>query len=184
HGLRVHIDGARIFNAAVALGIEVSALTRNADSVGFCLSKGLSAPVGSVLCGGKAFIAEARHWRKAVGGGMRQCGVIAAAGIVALDEMVDRLAEDHANARRFAEGLVDIPGLAVDPDAFQTDIVYLDIVSEVLTALQLAGALRERGVLMLPTGPKRLRAVAHYGIAAQDIDRAIAVIAEVMERAA
>lgn len=184
HGLRVHIDGARIFNAAVALGVEASALARNADSVGFCLSKGLSAPVGSVLCGSKAFIAEARRWRKVVGGGMRQCGVIAAAGIVALEEMVDRLAEDHANARRLAEGLGGIDGLTVEPDVFQTDIVYFDVISPHISAEQLTARLSERGIRMLSLGPGRIRAVTHYGISAADIEQTIAAIAEIMERAA
>ncbi len=184
HGLRVHIDGARIFNAAVALGVETGALARRADSVCFCLSKGLSAPVGSVLCGSKAFIAEARRWRKVVGGGMRQCGVIAAAGIVALQEMVDRLAEDHANARRLAEGLANIPGISVDPGAFQTNIVYFDVVSPHISAMQLIDGLRERGILMISLGPGRIRAVTHYGISAADIDQTVAAIAASMERAA
>ncbi len=184
HGLRVHIDGARIFNAAVALGVEVSALARNADSVSFCLSKGLAAPVGSLLCGSKPFIAEARRWRKVVGGGMRQSGVIAAAGIVALEEMVARLAEDHANARRLAEGLSDIPGLAVNPAAFQTNIVYFDVQSPHISAEQLTAQLRQAGILMLSLGPGRIRAVTHYGIEEQDIAHTLTVIARLMEQAA
>jgi threonine aldolase len=117
HGLKLHIDGARIFNAAAALGVDAAELAAPADSVTFCLSKGLAAPVGSVLCGDEAFIARARRMRKSVGGGMRQAGIIAAAGIVALSEMVDRLAEDHDNARALAAGLAEIPGLQIDPDA-------------------------------------------------------------------
>lgn len=183
HGLRVHIDGARIFNAAVALGVEVSALTRPADSVSFCLSKGLAAPVGSLLCGSKPFIAEARRWRKVVGGGMRQAGVIAAAGIVALEEMVERLAEDHANARRLAEGLAGIPGLAIAPAAFQTNIVYFDVCSPHITAEQLTARLRQEGILMLSLGPGRIRAVTHYGIEAADIEHTLAAIARLMEQA-
>lgn len=183
NGLRVHIDGARIFNAAVALGLDVSELTRHADSVGFCLSKGLSAPVGSVLCGSKAFIAEARRWRKAVGGGMRQCGVIAAAGVVALEEMIERLADDHNNARRLAEGLGDVPGIVIDPGSVQTNIVYFDVVAEPISATQLVKALSERGILMLSSGPGRIRAVTHYGIKAADIDQSVLAIREIMERA-
>jgi threonine aldolase len=182
HGLLVHIDGARIFNAAIALGVAVSELTCRADSVGFCLSKGLSAPVGSVLCGSKAFIAEARRWRKAVGGGMRQCGVIAAAGIVALDEMIDRLADDHKNARHLAGGIANVPGIVVDPETVQTDIVYFDVVSEQISAVQLVKTLAERDILMLSVGPGRIRAVTHYGIGAADIEKTILAVREIMER--
>ena len=181
HGLRVHIDGARIFNAAVALGIPARDLVRDADSVAFCLSKGLSAPVGSLLCGSAAFIREARRWRKAVGGGMRQCGVIAAAGVVALEEMVDRLAEDHANARRLAEGIAAVPGLEIDPGKVQTDIVILSVDPERATASQLVEALRARGVQMGATGPSQIRAVTHYGIGAADVDAAIAAVRAAME---
>ena len=184
NGLRVHIDGARIFNAAVALGIEVSELARQADSVCFCLSKGLSAPVGSVLCGSERFIAEARRWRKAVGGGMRQGGVIAAAGIVALEEMVDRLAEDHANARMFAISIADIAGIAIEPEKFQTNIIYFDVVSPNISAAQLVEALLARGIQMLSLGPGRIRAVTHYGIDEADIDQTVEAIRQVMERRA
>jgi threonine aldolase len=182
-GLGVHMDGARIFNAAVALGAEVRELVRDVDSVGFCLSKGLSAPVGSVLCGSADFIRQARRWRKAVGGGMRQCGVIAAAGIVALDEMVERLAEDHENARRLAEGIADIPGIDVDPRKVQTDIVIFGVAPEHMSAAALTAALRERGVQMSAVGATRIRAVTHYGIEASDVNAAIGAIREVMEAA-
>ena len=181
HGLHVHIDGARIFNAAVALGIPARDLVRDADSVAFCLSKGLSAPVGSLLCGSAAFIKEARRWRKAVGGGMRQCGVIAAAGIVALEEMVDRLAEDHANARRFAEGIAAVRGIEIDPGKVETDIVILSVDAERTTASQLVEALRARGVQMGAIGPSKIRAVTHYGIDAADVDAAIAAVRAAME---
>ena len=127
HNLKVHVDGARIFNAAVALGLDASNLVSEADSVSFCLSKGLAAPVGSVVCGSHDFIAEARRARKILGGGMRQAGVIAAAGIVALTEMIDRLAEDHDNAKRLAGGLAEIDGLSVDPGSVKTNIVYINI---------------------------------------------------------
>ncbi len=180
HGLAVHLDGARIFNAAVALGVDVKELVEDVDSVQVCLSKGLSAPVGSVICGDKEFIYEARRNRKIVGGGMRQAGIIAAAGIVALEQMVDRLAEDHANARRLAEGLAEIPGLAIDLDRVQTNIVIFDLVSERLTPAELQARLDERGVKLLAIEGRRLRAVTHYGIEAEDIEVALGVIREVM----
>ncbi len=183
HGLRVHIDGARIFNAAVALGVPARDLVRSADSVSFCLSKGLSAPVGSLLCGSAAFVAEARRWRKAVGGGMRQCGVIAAAGIVALEQMVDRLAEDHANARRFAEGIAAVPGIELDPARVETDIVIFGVDPERMPALQLVSMLYARGVQMSATGPVHIRAVTHYGISTADVDAAIGAVREAMEAA-
>lgn len=123
HGIRLHIDGARLFNAAVALSVPARQLVADADSVSFCLSKGLAAPVGSVVCGSREFIQTARRARKVLGGGMRQAGVLAAAGIVALNEMIDRLAEDHANARRLAEGLAGISGLELDPGRYSTNIV-------------------------------------------------------------
>lgn len=173
HGLKVHLDGARIFNAAVYLETPVSELVKDADSVSFCLSKGLSAPVGSLLCGSREFIAEARRWRKMVGGGMRQAGVLAAAGIVALETMVERLAEDHANARRLARGLAEIPGIAIDPDRYPTNIIYLDITAP--DPGKLAAKLRERGVLG-GSAKRRWRFVTHYGITAEDIDYALDVI--------
>jgi len=180
HGLAVHLDGARIFNAAVALGVDVKELVEDVDSVQFCLSKGLSAPVGSLICGDEKFIYEARRNRKIVGGGMRQAGIIAAAGIVALEQMVDRLVEDHANARRLAEGLAEIPGLAIDLDRVQTNIVIFELVSERLTPAELQARLDERGVKLLAIEGRRLRAVTHYGIEAEDIDVALGVIREVM----
>ncbi len=181
-GLRIHLDGARVFNAAITLGVDVRELTRSVDSVSFCLSKGLSAPVGSLLCGSADFIAEARRWRKVVGGGMRQCGVLAAAGIVALEEMVDRLAEDHANARRLAEGIADLPGIEIDPATVQTNLVYF-AVSGRISAPQLVTALSERGILVLALDPTHIRAVTHYGIDAADIEKTIAAIGQVMRQA-
>ncbi|MEI7672587.1 MAG: low-specificity L-threonine aldolase, partial [Deltaproteobacteria bacterium] len=132
-GISVHLDGARIFNAAVALGVDVRELTRGIDSVNVCLSKGLAAPVGSVICGNGKFIARARRIRKMLGGGMRQAGIIAAAGIVALEEMVERLAEDHTNARRLAEGISTIQGLATEPDRVRTNILYIDLIDRRFT---------------------------------------------------
>jgi len=181
HGLLLHLDGARVFNAAVALGVDARELTRHADSVSFCLSKGLSAPVGSVICGSKEFVAEARRNRKALGGGMRQCGIIAAAGIEALENMIERLVQDHDNARRLAEGIGRIDGLSIEPERVQTNIVYFDLASKTITAEQLAAELGDKGVRILQVGPARLRAVTHYGIAAGDIDLALAALKEVMQ---
>ncbi|MGH2349391.1 MAG: GntG family PLP-dependent aldolase [bacterium] len=172
-GLAVHIDGARIFNAAVALGMPAASLVRTADSVMFCVSKGLSAPVGSVLLGGEEFISRARRFRKMVGGGMRQAGVIAAAGIVALRTMVDRLAEDHAHARRLAEGIAAIPGLSVQADLVRTNIVYFGVLPAVPVA-EFLRRLAGDGVLVLQTAPGTIRAVTHRHISAHDIDRALA----------
>ena len=181
HGILVHLDGARIFNAAVALGVNVKELTRSVDSVSFCLSKGLSAPVGSVVCGSGEFVAEARRTRKVLGGGMRQAGVIAAAGITALEQMVDRLAEDHINARRLAEGIARIPGLSIDPAGTQTNIVYFELVSDRLTAEELVTELGKKGIRLFCTGPSRLRMVTHYGIGSEDIDATLAAMGEVMK---
>jgi len=181
HGLKLHIDGARIFNAAVALGMDVAELTAPADSVTFCLSKGLAAPVGSVVCGEEAFIAEARRVRKSVGGGMRQAGIIAAAGIVALTEMVDRLAEDHANARTLAMGLARIPGLQIDAERVTTNIVYFRVVREDMDAASLVDKLADSGVLVLPTAPDRMRAVLNYHVTADDVEQALAVFRKTMD---
>lgn len=175
HKIAVHTDGARIFNAAIALGVPVTELTRYTDTVSFCLSKGLSAPVGSLLCGPREFIAEARRQRKAVGGGMRQAGILAAAGIVALETMVERLADDHANAKRLAEGLADIPGIDLDPARVQTNIVFFDLTG-MLTAPRLVERLAREGVLMLAMSERRIRAVTHYGIERVDIEVAIAAV--------
>jgi threonine aldolase len=170
HGLRVHLDGARLFNAAVALGVPASRLVQNVDSVTFCLSKGLGCPMGSILAGSAAYIKEARRWRKMVGGGLRQAGIIAAAGIVALETMVDRLAEDHRNARRLAEGLSQLPGIAVDLDAVQTNIVMLEIVDPRIDSRQFVRAMAEQGVKIGSPYGRRIRAVTHYQITPDDID--------------
>jgi threonine aldolase len=179
-GLAVHLDGARVFNAAVALGVDVREITRHVDSVMFCLSKGLSAPVGSMLAGDAAFIQRARRIRKMLGGGMRQAGVIAAAGLIALEQMVDRLAEDHAHARMLAEGLSTFPQIAIDLATVQTDIVIFSLRSETMTAEAFVDALRERGVLIGGMGGGRLRAVAHYGISASDIEEALEAVRAVL----
>jgi threonine aldolase len=181
HNLAVHLDGARIFNAAVALGVDVQELTRGVDSVSFCLSKGLAAPIGSVICGSKSFIAEARRTRKLVGGGMRQAGIIAAAGIVALDTMVDRIREDHDNAARLAQGIARIGGLSIDLTRVQTNILYFDVAAQGMTAEDLVKKLAARGVRVLSTGPTRLRAVTHYGITANDVDQTLSALAGAMQ---
>ncbi len=183
HGLVVHLDGARIFNAAVALGVDVRVLTRDVDSLSFCLSKGLAAPVGSLICGTRDFVAEARRARKILGGGMRQAGIIAAAGIVALDSMTDRIQVDHDNAARLAEGIVQISGLSIDLARVQTNIVYFEVARERLGAEELARRLAGQGVKVLSVGPTRLRAVTHYGITADDIDQALTALATVMTSA-
>jgi threonine aldolase len=178
HGLRLHVDGARIWNAAVALGVPPARLLRGADSVSACLSKGLSAPVGSVVAGNREFVARARRLRKAVGGGMRQAGVIAAAGIVALNEMVDRLAEDHANAQRLARGLATLDGVSVDPAAVQTNLVYFHLDRPIAAAL--CATLAERGVLMSPTGADSIRAVTHRHVGSGDIAHVLTMFSDVL----
>ena len=168
-GAAVHLDGARIFNAAVALGLPASRLSAEVDSVTFCLSKGLAAPVGSLVCGSADFIARARKARKALGGGMRQVGVIAAAGVVALESMIERLAEDHEHARLLAQGLAQIPGVRIDPDRVQTNIVVFDVDDGAACRRRLGDV----GVLATGFGPSRVRMVTHYGISRRDIDEAL-----------
>ncbi len=177
-GLRVHLDGARIFNAAVALGVEPAEIASGADTVTFCLSKGLACPIGSVFCGSRETVEEARRWRKRLGGGMRQVGILAAPGLIALDEMVDRLAEDHANARTLAEGLAELPGVRCDLSRVQTNIVYFDL--ETMNAAAFAEACDKRGVRGLPTGPRRVRFVTHYGIEAEDVQSALKICEDVL----
>ncbi|HEV2913984.1 MAG TPA: GntG family PLP-dependent aldolase [Pyrinomonadaceae bacterium] len=167
--LPVHLDGARIFNAAVALGETVAALARPVDSVMFCLSKGLGAPVGSMLLGPREFIAEARSWRKVLGGGMRQAGVLAAAALVALEETPKRLHEDQSNARRLAEGLTELPGVGIDPERVVTNIVIFDVSATGRTAAEICARLGERGVLASGFGPS-IRMVTHYDVSAEDIE--------------
>jgi threonine aldolase len=179
-GLKVHLDGARIFNAAVALGSDIKEFTRHVDSVLFCLSKGLAAPVGSVVCGTREFIEEARRNRKVLGGGMRQAGIIAAPGIIALDKMVARLTEDHVNARRLAEGIAEIPGLSIDVSRVKTNIIYFDVASEKIDVEQLRTRLEQKGIKSLPTGRARFRLVTHYGVDAEDIDQTLAALREIM----
>ena len=181
HDLRVHMDGARIFNASVALGVDAKVLTRSVDSVCFCLSKGLACPVGSVLCGSKAFIDEALRYRKMVGGGMRQAGVLAAAGLVALDQMVDRLAEDHANARRLAEGLAELAELEINLDSVQSNIVVFRLVSSAWTTEAFHAAVLAKGVPFNVVSDRQFRLVTHYGVTAADADHVLNVFGQVLK---
>ena len=177
-GVPLHVDGARIFNASVALGTPVAELAREADSMTFCLSKGLACPVGSVVVGGRDFVWRARRARKLLGGGMRQVGVVAAAGLVALRDgplgMIERLAEDHENARRLADGLADMPGIVgLDPARVRTNFVFFELERRELR-MPFLGALERQGVRMIDyPGGDRIRAVTHYGIDAADVDQAI-----------
>lgn len=182
HGLPVHMDGARIFNAAVALDTRPAMIAQYADSIQFCLSKGLAAPIGSMVVGSAPFIRQARRTRKMLGGGMRQVGLIAAAGIVALEQMVDRLAEDHAHASRLALGLAGIPGIQVDPSSVQTNIVMFRVTDERFTWRTFVEAARHEGIALAELGYGRIRAVTHYGIGAEDVDRAVAAIKGILER--
>jgi threonine aldolase len=181
YGLKLHVDGARLFNAATALGVDAKDLVAEADSVSICLSKGLAAPVGSVVSGKKEFVSQARRNRKVVGGGMRQAGILAAAGIVALTEMADRLADDHITAKRLANGLANVEGLSIDPDRVLTNIVYVDVIQKDMTAQILAEKLHSRGIRLLPTGPRQLRAVTNYHVSSSDIDYALAVISNMIK---
>jgi threonine aldolase len=180
--LRVHVDGARLFNAAVALDVPAADLVRDADSVQLCLSKGLSAPVGSMLAGGAPFIAGARRWRKMLGGGMRQAGIVAAAGIVALESMIDRLHEDHATARRLAEGLDEIPGIEVRPQEHRTNIVMFRVTRDGLTHAEFLARAQKRGVMVAELGRNQIRAVTHRHVTRADVDDALEVIADVIAR--
>jgi threonine aldolase len=173
-GLRVHLDGARIFNAAVYLGRSVAEITRKFDSVMFCLSKGLGAPVGSMLVGSREFIEKARVYRKLFGGGMRQVGVLGAAGLIALEKSPARLHEDHANARYLAEALAGLPGIKVDLRKVQTNIIIFDVRGTGRTAAEISAALAKRNVLANPTGKYDIRMLTHVDVDRAAIDRALA----------
>jgi len=173
HGLAVHMDGARLFNAAVATGASAQQIADVADTVTFCLSKGLSCPVGSLLCGPASKIAEARKWRKMLGGGMRQAGVLAAAGLVALDTMIDRLAEDHENARSLAEGLAELTGVECDLTRVQTNIVFFRLTGT--SAADFLAGCAKLGLRGGASGPDRVRFVTHYGITSADIKQALTI---------
>jgi len=183
-GLRVHLDGARIFNAAVALGSSVAAITRPFDSVMFCLSKGLGAPVGSMLVGSREFMEKARVVRKLLGGGMRQAGVLAAAGLIALEEAPSLLYRDHENARHLAEGLAQIPGIAIDSNKVVTNILIFDVRGTGCSASDVCAALARRKVLCGATGEFTIRMVTHRDVDRDGIGRALAIAADVLgERA-
>lgn len=175
HGknVSIHIDGARIFNASVVLETAVNELVENADSVSFCMSKGLSAPVGSLVCGSEDFIHKARRLRKGLGGGMRQAGIIAAAGLEALNGMVDRLKEDHTNAGKLAEGISEIPGLSIIMDNVHTNIVYFELDNDSINGSELVISMAERGVRFFDVSTGRFRMVTHFGITSEDIDQTL-----------
>jgi len=178
--LRVHLDGARIFNAATALGVDVKTLTRGFDTVMFCLSKGLGAPVGSMLVGSAELINEARIYRKALGGGMRQAGVLAAAGLIALEQMPARLHEDHANARMLAGALSQMEGIVIDPDSVETNIVIFRVASH-LNASDLVARMKARDILMSTVGPDAIRLVTHFDVSRGDCIAAIEALTEAIE---
>src|SRR3974390_1913039 len=178
-GLKVHLDGARIFNAAVALNDTVANMTARVDSVMFCLSKGLGAPVGSMIVGSKEFIERARVFRKMFGGGMRQVGVIAAAGMIALAKSPSRLHEDHKNAKRLAEGIARLPGLKIDPAKVRTNVVILDCSGTSLNAVEICDALYAKGIWAQDTAPYFVRMVTHWNVDRAGIDRALAELASV-----
>lgn len=173
HGLSMHLDGARMMNACVATGIKPSEYARNFDTVSTCFSKGLGAPVGSAVAGSAEIIRRVHRFRKMFGGGMRQAGIIAAAALYALEHHVERLAEDHANARMLAESIAELPGCQVDLNAVQTNIVYTDVDRDFGTAKQICDLLGDAGVFLLPVSPQRFRAVTHLDVTRDDINRAI-----------
>ncbi|MFB5676047.1 low-specificity L-threonine aldolase [Paenibacillus terreus] len=178
--IAVHMDGARIWNAAVAMGVPAAAIAQYADSVQFCLSKGLSAPIGSMVVGSEAFIGDVYRIRKMLGGGMRQAGVIAAAGLVSLNKMIERLAEDHENAKKLALGLSDIPGISCDHHAVETNIVFFRVTDPRFTWERLVEELRHKGVFVDELGHGRIRAVTHAGTSSRHIEQAVAVIKETL----
>ena len=179
-GLPIHLDGARIFNAALALETTVAEIARPFDSVMFCLSKGLGAPVGSLILGTKAFIKEAISVRKMLGGGMRQVGVLAAAGLVALEESPRALVGDHAHARQLALGVANLNGVRIDPESVRTNVVIFDIGGSGWTTADLAAALKDRGVLANGINPRDMRMVTHYDVGADEIDRTLKILREIL----
>jgi len=175
-GLKVHLDGARIFNAAVALKEDVGRMTEKVDSVMFCLSKGLGAPVGSLIVGSKEFIKRARIYRKMFGGGMRQVGILAAAGLLALEKSPSRLREDHENASHLARGIAQTPGLKIDPESVRSNIVIFDCRESGMTAVQLCDTLHAKGIWAQDTAPYSVRMVTHWNVDRHGIDRALAAL--------
>jgi threonine aldolase len=183
-GIPVHLDGARIFNAATALGCEAKELTQGFDSVMFCLSKGLCAPVGSVLCGSREFVRRALSVRKLLGGALRQVGVLAAAGLVGLEKMVERLGEDHDHARVLAEQLAEIEGISIEPKGVQTNILFFELTRDGITAPDLSNALKERGVLANAVDEHRIRMLTHNDVSREDCLLAADIVRDVMQRQA
>jgi len=181
-GLKVHLDGARVFNAAVALGVTVAEIARDVDSVMFCLSKGLGAPVGSMVVGSHDFVEKARIYRKMFGGGMRQVGVLAAAGRIALEESPKRLATDHQNAQRLAKGIAKITSLSIDPKAIKTNIVIFDCKETGMDAVQLCDALKTQGIWALDTATYSVRFVTHCDVNSRDIERVLQVLQSVVAK--
>ena len=179
YGLQIHVDGARIFNAAVALEIDVKDLVREVDSVMFCLSKGLSAPVGSLVCGNKKFISRARKWRKMVGGGMRQSGHLAAAGIIALNDLVDELKKDHFKTQVLAKGLARLNGIVLDPELVKTNIIFFNLKHPTLNPDTFLEKLETQGIKMLAIEPGVFRAVLHREISESQIERVLCVSEEI-----
>jgi threonine aldolase len=177
--LPVHLDGARIFNAAEALNETVAALSKHCDSVQFCLSKGLGAPIGSMILGKKDFIAEARIWRKRLGGGMRQVGVLAAAGIVALEETPKILHVDHANAKRLAEGVANLKGVTIDAERVVTNIVIFDVAATGKTQAEICARLKEEGILAIGFG-SAIRMVTHYDVSREDIEKTLNALQKIL----
>jgi threonine aldolase len=181
HGLKLHMDGARLFNAATALGVAASELVAPADSVSFCLSKGLCCPAGSLICGEAEFVRRARRARKVLGAAMRQVGILAAAGLVALDSMIGRLAEDHARACQLAEGLRRVPGIELDLERVQTNIVYFDLSEAAgLTTAEVIERLKERRVRVGARSGRRFRAVTHYWVTDEDVARTVEAFEEAL----
>ncbi len=180
HGARLHLDGARLFNAATALGVEPAEVAREADSLQFCLSKGLAAPMGSMVAGTREFVERVRAARKTLGGDLHQAGILAAAGLVALRDMPARLALDHAHARRLAEGLAGLPGLELDLPSVQTNTVAFGVTGGDAARDALIAALDARGVRISPFGAGRARAVLHHGVSEADVDAAVAAFVEAL----
>jgi threonine aldolase len=182
YGLAVHMDGARLFNACVAADIPPEEYARQADSLSFCFSKGLGAPAGSIVAGSAEFIQQVHRYRKMLGGGMRQVGILAAAAIYALDNNIERLAEDHENARRLAEGLAGFDGVHVVNEPVETNLVYLDVARAGMNALEVMNEARARGVLVDPMGFTLMRAVTHLDVSAGDIEEALDVFSRIFPR--
>ncbi len=179
HGLHYHIDGARLLNACAAAGCKPADYTQHVDSTSLCFSKGLGAPIGSILAGGSAFIGRAHRFRKMFGGGMRQVGILAAAALYALENNIERLAEDHANARHLAESIAEMPGIRLDPSDVETNIVIFEVSQRLGTNQEFVDRLHERGVWMFTVGPARIRAVTHLDVSSAQIDQAINIIREI-----